>query len=228
MALTEREIRKIINTKQSAVEFKGIPSRGNMVDGQIAVNKKSNSQLALYRKQFGRLWKSYMSSDGNLIVDRTLKTQNLQYSNKFIDHRVFMHNFADDLDANKHYIPWVGISEGTTLLSSPTGFLTPYKMTCQKILFRTPAIDTAATDIVFSIEKVDSGDVTTDAICTYDATAAWASNTNFTINKSDWSATPEVGAGDVVAIGIQADNTNIVTSSKSFFITSVWEVEVLI
>ena len=41
MALTEREIRKIINTKQSAVEFKGIPSRGNMVDGQIAVNKNS-------------------------------------------------------------------------------------------------------------------------------------------------------------------------------------------
>ena len=228
MALTEREIRKIINTKQSAVEFKGIPSRGNMVDGQIAVNKKSNSQLALYRKQFGKLWKSYMSSDGNLIVDRTLKTQNLQYSNKFIDHRVFIHNFADDLDATKHYLPWSSAKESTTLLQDSNGFLTPYKMTCQKILFRTPAIDTAATDIVFSIEKVDSGDVTTDAICTYDATAAWASNTNFTINKSDWSATPEVGAGDVVAIGIQADNTNIVTSSKSFFITSVWEVEVLI
>ena len=104
--MSERDIRRLNNTKQSSVEFNGKPSINNMLDGQIAIEKKSNSQLALYRKQFGRLWKSYMSADGDLVVDRTLKTQNLQYSNKFIDHRVFMHNFPDDLDATKHYLPW--------------------------------------------------------------------------------------------------------------------------
>jgi len=228
MSLDDRDIRKLINTKQTAMEFTGVPSNSNMLNGQIAVHKQSGNQLALYRKQFGKLWKTYMSSDGNFLIDKTLKTRNLEYSRKFIDNRTFMHNFADDLDATKHYLPWVGISENTTLLSSPTGFLTPYKMTCQKILFRPPTLDDTADDIVFSIEKVDSGDGTTDAICTYDATAAWSNNTNFTINKSDWSATPVVGAGDVVAIGIQSDDAGIVTSSKTFFITSVWEVEVLI
>ena len=43
-----------------------------MVDGQTAIQKKSNSQLAIYRKKFGKLWKSYMSSDGNQYVDKNL------------------------------------------------------------------------------------------------------------------------------------------------------------
>jgi hypothetical protein len=101
-------------------------------------------------------------------------------------------------------------------------------MTCHKLLFRTPAIDTAATDIVFGIDKIDSGDATVDVVCTFDATASWVDNTNFTIKKSDWSATPTVGVGDVVGISIEADNTNIVTSEKHFFMTSIWKIEIVI
>jgi hypothetical protein len=37
-----------------------------------------------------------------------------------------------------------------------------------------------------------------------------------------------VGAGDVIGITIEADNTNIVTSEKHFFMTSVWKVIVTI
>tara|TARA_R100001163_G_scaffold63716_1_gene56236 strand:+ start:81 stop:767 length:687 start_codon:yes stop_codon:yes gene_type:complete len=228
MLLDERQLRRLINTKQSTVEFKGVPSVNTMAEGQVAIHKESNSQIALYRKKNGKLYKSYMSSDGSLLIDKSLKAKRLEYTSTFIDYRVFAHNFSDDLPATKIYVPWVSGREGTSLLTAENSFLTPYNMSCHKIVFRTPALDTAATDIVFSIEKVDSGDVTTDSVCTFDATATWSDNTNFTINKGDWSAKPAVGAGDVVAIGIQADNTNIVTSDKNFHMTSVWEVEVKI
>ena len=48
MPLNEREMRKIINTKQGSIEFSGKPSVNGMLDCQIAIEKKSNSQLALY------------------------------------------------------------------------------------------------------------------------------------------------------------------------------------
>lgn len=228
MAITDRDIRKLSNTKQNSIEFVGKPSLNGMLEGQIAIERKSNSQLALYRKKYGKLWKSYMSSDGNQHVDKSLKTNTLEYSNRFIDYRTFKHSFTDDLPATKIYVPWQGTGEQTTLLNATSGYLNPFRMTCHKILFRTPAIDTVATDIVFGIDKMDSGDTTRDAICTYDATANWSSNTNFTINQSDWSAVPTVEPGDLVGLSINADNTNIVTSEKHFHMTSIWRVEVVI
>ena len=228
MALTDRDFRKLINTKQSSVEFQGKPSLHGMVDGQVAIEKKSNSQLALYRKKYGKLWKMYMSSDGNQYVDKTLRTNTLEYTNRFIDYRVFKHSFTDDLPATKIYAPWQGTGEQTTILNSTSGYLSPFNMVCHKIFFRTPAMDTGATDIVFGIDKIDSGDTSVDAICTFDATSTWSDSTNFTISQSDWSANPAVEAGDLVGISLQADNTNIVTSEKHFHITSVWRVEVVI
>ena len=228
MALTDRDFRKLINTKQSSVEFQGKPSLHGMVDGQVAIEKKSNSQLALYRKKYGKLWKMYMSSDGNQYVDKILRTNTLEYTNRFIDYRVFKHSFTDDLPATKIYAPWQGTGEQTTILNSTSGYLSPFNMVCHKIFFRTPAMDTGATDIVFGIDKIDSGDTSVDAICTFDATSTWSDNTNFTISQSDWSANPAVEAGDLVGISLQADNTNIVTSEKHFHITSVWRVEVVI
>jgi len=228
MALTDRDFRKLINTKQSSVEFQGKPSIHGMVDGQVAIEKKSNSQLALYRKKYGKLWKMYMSSDGNQYVDKTLRTNTLEYTNRFIDYRVFKHSFTDDLPATKIYAPWQGTGEQTTILNSTSGYLSPFNMVCHKIFFRTPAMDTGATDIVFGIDKIDSGDTSVDAICTFDATSTWSDSTNFTISQSDWSANPAVEAGDLVGISLQADNTNIVTSEKHFHITSVWRVDVVI
>jgi len=228
MALTDRDFRKLINTKQSSVEFQGKPSIHGMVDGQVAIEKKSNSQLALYRKKYGKLWKMYRSSDGNQYVDKTLRTNTLEYTNRFIDYRVFKHSFTDDLPATKIYAPWQGTGEQTTILNSTSGYLSPFNMVCHKIFFRTPAMDTGATDIVFGIDKIDSGDTSVDAICTFDATSTWSDSTNFTISQSDWSANPAVEAGDLVGISLQADNTNIVTSEKHFHITSVWRVDVVI
>ena len=41
MPLTERDIRKLINTKQASVEFTGTPSINGMIDGQVAIEKES-------------------------------------------------------------------------------------------------------------------------------------------------------------------------------------------
>jgi len=37
MPLTDRDLRKLINTKQGSVEFQGKPSINGMVDGQVAI-----------------------------------------------------------------------------------------------------------------------------------------------------------------------------------------------
>ena len=72
MPLTLKDIRKAINTKQNMIEFDGIPSPSSMLEGQVALHKKSNTLLGLCRTKFGKLWKTYLSADGNQIVDKNL------------------------------------------------------------------------------------------------------------------------------------------------------------
>ena len=227
MALTDRDMRKLINTKQNSVEFQGKPSVHGMLDGQIAIEKQSNSQLALYRKKYGKLWKSYMSSNGDQYVDKTLSANTLKYTNKFIDYRSFSHNFYDDLDANEHFLPWGNVNELTSLRPD-VGYLVPFNMTCHKLIFKVPDLDDNTDNILFTIKKIDDGDDTIDSVCTYTYSTTFVDNTSITINRSDWSATPSVETGDVVAISITASHADIVTSAKNFFITSVWRVEVVI
>jgi len=221
----DRDTRRIQNTKQPSMEFIGKPSLNNMLEGQFAVEKQSNSQLAIYRKKFGQLWKSYMSNNGDQYVDRTLTTNILKYTNRFIDYRAFSHNFTDDLDANKHYLPWFSDTE-LTAFRSGSGYLSPFKMTCHKLIFKPPDLDDNADDIVFAIEKKDDADDTTDALCNYTYSTPFVDHTAVTINQSDWSATPTVDAGDIVALTMTASHADIVTSSKAFWVTSVWRVEV--
>jgi len=72
----ERQLRKLFNTKQDVVEFNGSPSISGISDGQVAVAKSNNKQLAVYRKKYGKLWKSYMSYDGSQYVDRNIIVKN--------------------------------------------------------------------------------------------------------------------------------------------------------
>ena len=227
MALLDRDIRKLINTKQSSVEFQGKPSLNGMVDGQVAIEKKSNSQIALYRKKYGKLWKMYMSADGNQYVDKTLSTHALKYTSNFTDYRSFSHNFVDDLDANEHFLPWGSLSELTSLRPD-VGYLASFDMACHKLIFKPPNLDDNADNITFAIKKIDDGDDTTDSVCTYAYTTTFVDHTSITINRKDWSADPAVKAGDVVAISVTASDAGIVTSSKNFYITSVWETKVVI
>ena len=47
-----------------------------------------------------------------------------------------------------------------------------------------------------------------------------------TINKSDWNNTPTVEAGDKVGLSIQASTD--ASGSIDWYITSVWQVEVVL
>ena len=80
----DRQVRKLINSKQDVVEFSGIASKNSMEEGQTAIQKNNNGQLALYRKKFGKLWKSYMSDNGNQYVDRNMFVKNNIIYNGFL------------------------------------------------------------------------------------------------------------------------------------------------
>ena len=43
MAFTDRDLRKLSNTKQASIEFNGKPSLHGMLDGQVAIEKKSTA-----------------------------------------------------------------------------------------------------------------------------------------------------------------------------------------
>ena len=222
-----RETRRIQNTKQASVEFQGKPSLNGMVEGQIAIEKKSNSQLAIYRKKFGQLWKSYMSNNGDQYVDRTLTANTLKYSHKFIDYRMFSHNFSENLSTSERFLPWVGPTDSTNMNDARNSLLVPYNMTCHKILFRPETLtsDPTSANLTFTIVRQDDGDANVDTVATFQYTTNnISSNTLLTINESDFNNQPKVETGMKVAIKIQFDGDP--ASTIDYYITSVWRVEV--
>lgn len=226
MSLIKRNLRRLNNTKQSSIEFEGKPSLNNMVDGQVAIEKKSNSQLALYRKKYGKLWKTYMSSDGNEYVDKKLTTNTLEYTNKFIDYRIYKHNFSDNIGTTEHFIPWQGTGEQTGMNDATSTLLVPFKMTCHKILFRPETFSEPSVDFTFKIKRQDSGDTTVDEVASVTKTVT-EDDTTIQIIQTDFNNTPIVDVGAKVSISIQAD-VNPHGSAKDYYITSVWRTEVTI
>ena len=217
-----RDVRRLINSVEQPQTFSDGAPASSLQEGGTLVTL-DNGKLVVRRKHKGVVFKSNMFRDGNEIIDKKLTTNELEYKRKFIDYRVFNHSIADDLPATKVYLPWSGPTENTTMLDPRNGFLTPFKMICQKLIFRFDEIDTGATDIVFSINKIDETDDTIDVVCTFDYTSTISRDIVNTINVSDWSASPTVEPNRIVGIGIQADNTNITTSERSIFVTSVWK-----
>lgn len=223
--MSERNIRKIQNSTRS-LETDSIITKDSP-NGVTNFTLSNNRQLAMVRKQQGKLWKMYLSADGNQYVDRVLTTRDLKYTHKFTDYRTFNHNLTDDLPDTKIYVPWQGSGEQTALLEARSGYLSPYDMICTKLFFRVPPITTAGTDIVFKIEKIANGSTTVREVATHDATADWSNNSYIEIGINDWSAEPKIVTGELVGISLQADDTNIVTSEKHFFMTSVWKTNVI-
>ena len=70
--MANRDIRRIINTKQDSLESDGNLSISSMSDGQVSIGKSTNELLSIRKKKYGRIYKSYMSSNGNQIVDKNL------------------------------------------------------------------------------------------------------------------------------------------------------------
>ena len=217
-----RNIRRIINSFEAPQTFSNGAPASSLQEGGTSISL-DNGKLAVRRKHKGIVFKSFMSRDGNEIVEKKLTTNELEYKRKFVDYRVFNHNFTDDLPATKVYLPWSGPSEQTTMLEPRTGYLAPFDMICHKLIFRIDDVDTGATDIVFSINKIDETDDTIDVVCTFDYTDTISRDIVNTIKLSDWSANPIINANDIAGIGVQADDTNILTAERHVFVTSVWK-----
>ena len=94
----DRDSRFINNRKQDKIRLvNNHPSINNMREGEEVLFNHKDGILKRYRKQNGRLWSSNMSTDGNTIVDKKLIANELEYKQKFLDYRVFAHNFNKDV-----------------------------------------------------------------------------------------------------------------------------------
>lgn len=232
--MANRDIRRIINSKQDSLESTGNLSINSMADGQLSISKSSSELLSISKKKYGRLYKSYLSSSGNQIVDKNLTVRgNLNVKGHIVGNQymMFSHNFADDMGTTKHYLPWGDQLENahpTTSTAGIAGFLAPYNMTLKKIQFRSDLVNQQA-DITFKVERVDSGDNTADEIASAEFDATISADTMHELNRSDFNNNPKVSAGSMAAISIQADTDfNLAGIGATIFITSVWEVEIVL
>jgi hypothetical protein len=226
--MSDRDIRKLMNSTAPSINTDGSVSR-SIPEGSTNFVLSSNRQLAMFKKYRGRLWKTYFSKDGNQYVDRTLRTNTLEYTHKFIDYRVFLHNFSDTIGTAKVYIPWWGTSESSSMADHRVGFITPFRMTLHKIILRCATINTT-TDIVVRVETTGNNDTTAVvATATYDESVdgTLLSNTNFELATADFDNTPVVNAG--IKTGISIDAVSSPTSgTEDWWVTSVWRIEVTI
>ena len=87
-----REARKLENSKESSVAVSDTkrpsryaPSKNGMKEGEQAFVQEPNKPLALFKKERGRVYKTYLSSSGNQIVDKNLSVNgNINLSGRLI------------------------------------------------------------------------------------------------------------------------------------------------
>ena len=217
----------LTNKKQDVLYSSEEMHLGNMIDGQVSVSNNKSSQPSLNLKKNNLLYKVSLSPDGNQFVDKKLTTHSLEYTNTFIDYRIYKHNFSDNIGTTEHFIPWQGTGEQTSMDEATSTLLVPFKMTCHKILFRPEAFDTDTADFTFKIKRQDSGDADVDEVASFTYTDTFVDNTTIEVKQSDFNNTPVVNVGAKASISIQAA-PNPHNSSKNYFITSVWRTEVTI
>ena len=226
----DSNFRRLMNTKQDSIESSEISSLHGMSDGQISISKNPNKPLAIYRKKFGRLWKSYMSSDGNEIVDKNLSVGGNLNVRGHISGSVFKiiaHNMTDEIDTSEVFLPWFGITEAADLTGVSSSFLAPYSMTLKKIMLRPSAISTGTYDLVVRLKKMDDGDTTVDTVATATYSPSLSADTFLVIEKSDFDNNPKFEIGDNCGISIQSA-TGDYGGEIQWKITSVWEVEIIL
>ena len=134
-----REARRTQNSKQDKIQIvKSQPSVNSLREGQEVIQISKSNRLERYRKEKGRLWVSYMDTDNNYAVNGTLTVGgNLDVKGHIlgIQYQFIMHNFTDDLNTDKVYLPWSTSSEGSDMNSAQRSLLNTYKMTLHKLYF---------------------------------------------------------------------------------------------
>jgi len=222
-----RNHRKYLTNKKQDVLYSSEEMHlGNMVDGQVSVSNNKSSQPSLNLKKNNLLYKVSLSPDGNRFVDKKLTTNSLEYTNTFIDYRIYKHNFADNIATTEHFLPWQGTGEKTDMNEATSTLLVPFKMTCHKILFRPETFSESSVNFTFKVKRQDSGDTTVDEVASVTKTVT-EDDTTIQIIQTDFNNTPIVDVGAKVSISIQAD-VNPHSSSKDYYITSVWRTEITI
>ena len=178
----DRVSRFLSSKKQDKIRVVNFqPSVQSMREGEEVLFFNKNGSLSRYRKEKGLLWRSDMNHNGNQFIDNNLQVGNktitgiLEYKNKFIDHRIFIHNFSDNIGTDVTFLPWQGTGEQANMDNATSAFLTPYTITCQKILFRPESLaGTTTADITFTIHRQDDGDTNTDTVARFTYTPTLA------------------------------------------------------
>ena len=205
-----REARRTQNSKQDKIQVvKSQPSVNSLREGQEAIYIAKSNRLERYRKEKGRLWVSYMDTDNNYTVNKDLNVGgNLDVKGHIlgIQYHFIIHNFTDNLNTDKHYLPWSTSSEGSDMNSAQRSLLTPFKMTLNKLYFRPETLDDGTANFTFGLDKQDDGDATVDSIATFPYEATLSSDTMITVNKSDWNNTPTIEAGKKAGLFVQASS----------------------
>jgi len=224
-----REARRTQNSKQDKIQVvKSQPSVNSLREGQEAIYLSKSNRLERYRKEKGRLWVSYMDTDNNYTVNKDLNVGgNLNVKGHIvgIQYQLFMHNFSDNMDTAKVYLPWTTTSEGGDMNAAQRSLLTPFKMTLNKLYFRPETLSDETANFTFGLDKQDDGDTTVDSIATFTYEPTLSSNTMITVSKSDFNNTPTIEAGKKAGLFVQANPDP--SGSIDWYVTSVWEVEIL-
>ena len=228
--MANRDIRRIINSKQDSLESTGNLSISSMSDGQVSIGKSTNELLSIRKKKYGRIYKSYMSSNGNQIVDKNLTVGgNLDVKGHIVGNtfKIIAHNMKDDIGVDEVFLPWFGVLEDADLTGQSSSFLVPYSMTLKKIMFRPSAISSnAGAELTVKLKKMDDRDTTVDTVATASYSAGLAGDAFFVVNKSDFDNNPKFEIGDNCGISIEA--VADYGSEIVWKITSVWEIEIKI
>ncbi len=228
--MANRDIRRIINSKQDSLESTGNLSISSMSDGQVSIGKSTNELLSIRKKKYGRIYKSYMSSSGNQVVDKNLTVSgNLNVKGHIVGNtfKIIPHNMQSDINTNETFLPWFGIKQASDLTGVSSSFLAPYSMTLNKIMFRAPTISTNSTaDLAIKLYKMDDEDAVVDIVARATHQDELVANTFFVVNRSDFDAHPKFEIGDNCGISIEA--VSDYGSTINWKITSVWEVEIVL
>ena len=215
-----RDIRRILNTKQDSLESYGNLSINSMTDGQMSVSKSSNGLLSIQKKKYGRVYKSYMSSDGNQIVDKNLTvSNNINVNGTVYGNQIYCysHNFPYT-GTSKIYVSWNRATVSTSIASSGK-FIAPYDGRLLKVLARTESV--AGSTVIGFHKAVDATtDPNSTATESADAIDMSAVDTTYEFN---FTATSIFDKGDVLAISMDA--TNAVNDTV---ITSVWSFKIIL
>ena len=216
--MANRDIRRIINSKQDSLESTGNLSISSMADGQLSISKSSSELLSISKKKYGRLYKSYLSSSGNQVIDKNLTIGgNLNVKGTINNEVMIFYHPFNATGTGKVYLPWSSISEASSI-NYYNNLIAPYSGRLLKVVARSEeALGSTAIGFHKASDETESPSTTATETITVDMSA---DDTSYTF---DFTKTSSFDSGDVVAVSIDPSNT-----PNDSRVTSVWLFNILI